>query len=268
MVVTGFEIFGVVASSLSTLNLARTVTESLISTFKHFGNAGAELYDLSERFRSFQGRLDTWATETWQISNNTSVEHYQAIWGLEGWRSIASQIRMIDKTCEDVTTLLAHLLTEEQRKAVERKHGTQLSKISRANPFKRRDSQAEQASDSQSSSANSALSIVRSYNRKREVDELRKLEKKAKKAAKFDQKASFILKNLTQLTDSMSRLDSMFAALEHDANERFYVQFPHLSRNASQQDRLEATRQSLLLERAFGSREASKAFYKWCTSTR
>lgn len=266
MVVTGFEIFGVVTSSLSTLNLARTITESLILTIKEFRDAGAKLHDLNERFSSFQGRLDTWATETWQISETTSLVYYKTIWGADEWQSISNQIRMIDKTCEDVTVLLASLLPEDQRTALEDAHGRKLMKSAKGSAPKK-EPQGSVASSSQPSRSLEKFSVTKRYSRKDEAQKLRDLENKAKKAAKFSQKAAFVLKNSSQLNNAMDRLDSMFASVEHDADERFYVQFPNLPRYAPLRDRLEAVRQSLLLERAFGSREASKALYKWCTSS-
>ena len=111
MVVTGFEIFGAVGTSIALLDMARQGFESFkkdYKDYKKFGQKIAKSHRDCERVNFLIEELSIY----WDLKDQMSDEWYKAFWGDRGWRLIQEQLAAVLIQCEGLAAMIGKVLPE------------------------------------------------------------------------------------------------------------------------------------------------------------
>ncbi|MCJ1228942.1 hypothetical protein MMC12_005606 [Toensbergia leucococca] len=245
-----FGIFGAVSGALGTLNLARVLFTSLITTVREYREAGAKLIDLSHSFDSFLARLDIWA-KCWHVSDESPFELYIALWSYTGCSSIFRQLAFIDKTSEDFARILSKLVNPDKLARLDPKLKLTAARVNR-NVVDYREMELHTWRD------------ARNGHRAGRKEKSKALGKLAQNALSPRDKANFILLKSEQLSEYLDDLNERFNVLYNDALDSFTAMHPSAERTASVTARREIAAASMLLQRALGTKAASEALYQTC----
>ena len=87
MVVTGFEIYGAVGTSIALLNMARQGFQSLKKDYKDYKKFGQKVARTQRNCEHAYYLIEEWS-KYWDLNERRSDEWYRACWGVPGWHLI------------------------------------------------------------------------------------------------------------------------------------------------------------------------------------
>lgn len=248
MVLTGFEVFGAVSGGLGTLNLARSLFQSLSQVVRDYHEAGAQLVNLRKRLIVFQAQLEAWA-KVWQINDATPDDIFVEYWDNAGRDLIWDELGAIDKTVDDFASLLSKLLPDD---AV-----NQLSTQARADVLLRRDREIANWTDPENL-------VERFGQRAIRREESRQLGILARRTPSVKDKAQFIISKSQELSRFVEDLKERYTMLREMSSDLYEAKHPEMPRNISINERRAAAAASLLLKQAQETKAASETLFWAC----
>jgi hypothetical protein len=104
--VTGFEVYGAIGTSVALLNLARQGFKILYDTYKDYQKVGHKIVRLQGDCNAVYFTIEEWR-KSWGLHEKTSDDLYRAFWSERGWDLIQNQVAAIESDCADLA-VLAH----------------------------------------------------------------------------------------------------------------------------------------------------------------
>ena len=265
MVVTGFEIFGAVGTSIALLNMARHGFELLKKDYKDYKNYGQKVAKSHRSCELVYYLIAEWS-KLWDLNVRMSDEWYKAYWSERGWRLIQEQLAAVLIQCEGLAAIIDSALPEhiydqiseadKERIKKRLRERTQRAVIPHLHPLGR--------------VARMLMNKVKNGAWESPKIEIRVLEEHITNATTVRKKALYILSSCDQLQTYLKDLEEDFRKLERLAEaawrDRHGTDYQMSSKTDKQMTALTETHKYVLRE-AKTQREETKALYHCCIST-
>ena len=258
---TGFEVYGAVGTSIALLNLARQGYK----TCSDYRKAGPHMVAAERHCSIIYFNLRAWI-KTWGFDVPMTDELYKASWGEDGWKEIEAQLAAVSIKCADLAAIIDKALpsteTYQQISKDERKRIRAYldQRVPPAKPKLRE--RIRQAFDHR----------VPRLSTDSKVEEIRLLEKHISKSTSARRKVEYVLCSGENLEKHLKALEEDFNLLTRLVKSAWRRQHPSVDHRTSTLNErklvaLTAARQ-FLIEKAKEDRVATKALYKCCSSTK
>ncbi|KAM0795311.1 hypothetical protein BDR22DRAFT_826164 [Usnea florida] len=267
MVVTGFEMFGAVGTSIALLNMARQGFESLKNDYKEYKKYGQSVIKSHRSCEQMCYLIEAWSS-FWDLNVRRSDEWYKAYWSERGWEQIQQQLAAVLIQCEDLAAIIDKALPENIYH--------QISKADKERIKRHLDERAPRNPRQHGPRLHPVERFARMLRNKIKNDawaaktiEIRILEEHITKATKVTKKAKYILISSDQLQTYLKNLEEEFKKLERLAEaawrERHGTDY-RVSKTDKQIIALTETHK-YILRQAKTQREETKALHHCCIST-
>lgn len=268
MVVTGFEIFGAVGTSIALLNMARQGFQSLIKDYKDYKNFGQKVAKTHRSCEHAQYLIEEWS-KYWDLNERMSDEWYRAYWGVRGWQLIEEQIAAVMIQCEGLAAIIDKALPEVIY--------DQIPRADRECIEARLHERAQRAESRDAPHSQALVKLARMLKNKVKSDawkfkilEIHVLEEHITNATTPWKKAKYILKSCDQLQTHLRDLDEDFRKLAELAEKAWRDRHGTDHMALSMTDRkiiALSERHKPVLREAKTHREETKALHHCCTTT-
>ena len=269
--VTGFEVFGAVGTSIALLNLARQGYESLAKTYGEYRKAGPHIVETRRHCSNIYFIVEGWS-RFWGFDVPMTDELLKAYWGEDGWKQIESQWAAVSIKCADLAAIIDKALppTETYDKVTYQDRQRVRACL---------DERAHSKRDIDSSSSKLLKRLrravdprIRKCDTEQVVENIRVLEEHITRSTSAWKKAKYVLSFSEALQTHLKALKEEFDELQWLATTAWRSQHPRVDYSTSTlNDRhlvaLTNARQ-FILEEAKKDRQATKALYGCCSSTK
>ena len=267
MVVTGFEIFGAVGTSIALLNMARQGFESLKNDYKEYKRYGQSVIRSHRSCEQMCYLIEAWSS-FWDLNVQRSDEWYKAYWSERGWEQIQQQLAAVLIQCEDLAAIIDKALPEniyhQISKADKERIKRHLYERAPRNPR-----QHDPHLHLVERFAGMLRNKIKNNAWAAKTIEIRVLEEHITNATKVTKKAKYILISCDQLQTYLKNLEEEFKKLERLAEaawrERHGTDY-RVSKTDKQVIALTETHK-YILRQAQSQREETKALHHCCIST-
>ncbi len=268
--VTGFEIFGVIGTSIALLNLARQGYESLAKTYGDYKKAGPHMVELQRHCSNIYFIIQGW-TRLRGFDVPMTDELYKAYWGEDGWKQIESQLAAVSIKCADLAAIIDRALPptetydqipEEDRERARARLNQRAASTRRNDPpIPRPLRKLRQA----------IYPRISKRDTEKKVEEIHVLEEHITRATSTWKKAKYVLSSSENLQKHLKALEEDFRELTQLVKMAWQLQHPRVNYNTSTLNErhlaaLTNARQSILQE-AKEDRQATKVLYGCCSGT-
>ncbi len=268
--VTGFEIFGVIGTSIALLNLARQGYESLAKTYGDYKKAGPHMVELQRHCSNIYFIIQGW-TRLRGFDVPMTDELYKAYWGEDGWKQIESQLAAVSIKCADLAAIIDRALPptetydqipEEDRERARARLNQRAASTRRNDPpIPRPLRKLRQA----------IYPRISKRDTEKKVEEIHVLEEHITRATSTWKKAKYVLSSSENLQKHLKALEEDFRELTQLVKMAGQLQHPRVNYNTSTLNErhlaaLTNARQSILQE-AKEDRQATKVLYGCCSGT-
>ena len=254
MVVTGFELYGAIGTSVALLNLARQGYESLAKTYSEYRNAGPHVLESRRKCSGMYFRVQSWS-KIWGLDKAMTEELCKAYWGEDGWKEIEGQVAVVHIKCADLAAIIDKALPFNEVYA-------QISKDDR----KQIRACLEQRAPLKSSIPRK---WIPSFNTEQKVEEIRLLEKRIHKSTTAWKKIKYVLSSSKNLREHLKALDEDFDELIRLVDTAWQSQHPTVDHKTSSLDQRHlaalTNARRFLVQKAKEDRSATKALYSCCS---
>ena len=268
MVVTGFEIFGAVGTSIALLNMARQGFEILKNGYKDYKNYGQNVAESHRSCEQMYYLIKEWSS-FWGLNVQMSDEWYKAYWSERGWRLIQEQLAAVLIQCEDLAAIIDRVLPEHIY--------DQISEVDKERVKRRLRERAQRAVCKDVPHLHPLGKVARMLRNKfkngtwaTKTTEIRVLEEHVSNATTLRKKAMYILRSYDQLQTCLKDLEKEFMKLERLAETAWRDRHGTDYRVSSKTDKriiaLTETHRYVLRE-AKTQREETEALHHCCIST-
>ena len=268
MVVTGFEIYGAVGTSIALLNMARQGFQSLKKDYKDYKNFGQEVAKTHRSCEHAHYLIEEWS-KYWDLDERRSDELYRAYWGVRGWQLIEEQLAAVMIQCEGLASIID--------KALPRNIYDQIPRADRECIEARLHERAQRAESGDASHSQALVKVAQMLKNKVKNDgwkfkilDIHVLEEHITNATTPWKKANYILRSCDQLQTHLKNLDEDFRKLAELAEkawrDRHGTDHMALSMTDRQIIALSEKYKPVLRE-AKTHREETKALHHCCTTT-
>ena len=269
--VTGFEIYGAVGTTIALLNLARQGYESLAKTYGDYRKAGPHIVEVRRHCSNMYFNIQGW-TRRWGFDIPMTDELYKAYWGEDGWKQIETQLAAVSTKCADLAAIIDKALpsteTYDQIPEDDRKRAREY--LDKRAPSTRR---VDPSSSRLLKRIRQAIDPTASRcDIEKKVGEIRVLEEHITRATSPLRKARYVLSSGENLQKHLRSLEEEFDELTRLVKTAWRLQHPKLDYNTSTLNErhlaaLTKARQSILQE-AKEDRPGTMALYSCCSDTK
>lgn len=263
--VTGFEIYGAIGTSIALLNLARQAYESLAKTYSDYSKAGPNILATQGKCSVMYFRVQTWCN-IWGLDKPMTVEMCKAYWGEDGWNEIERQIAVVSIKCADLAAIIDKVLPD-----------TALANISEDDRKQIRACLEQRTSSTRPMHWKWIRRVVDPrvpvpwINTEQRVEEIHLLEKRIHNSTSTRKKIKYVLSLSENLQKHLKALEEDFDALTRLTDTAWQSQHPkvdHKTSTLNERHLAALTKANIfLLQEAKEDRLATKALYSCCSTT-
>ncbi len=225
MVVTGFEVYGAVASTIALLNFAQLSLRSLVEAKKEFQNFGPNTENVRHSCELLYLDVKNWS-DFWGFHTLTTREEYAGFWGEDGWNVIEKRLDDITDKCADIIVMVVTSLPPTQTydqipKSDQERISAYLQRCTPHTKF---------AGHSRSRLFQKIwprpLSEIKEYTRSRRAREQRILEENINRSTSAWKKIKYVLWSSKKLQIQLEAIKNEFGSLIKTTEMAWYSQHP------------------------------------------
>ena len=257
MVVTGFEIYGAIGTSIALLNLARQGYGSLVETYSEYRRAGSHILAAQRHCSMIYFNVQGWI-KFWGFDIPMTDELYKAYWGEDGWNLIGSQLAVVSIKCADLAAFIDKALLPSN-------NYDELPEDDRRRARECLDRRAPPVRVRQVF----GLRIPR-FGTDLKVEEIRLLEEHMTRCTSAFKKGKYVLSSSKKVQKHLKALEDDFDALKRLVKTAWPLQHPNVDYKSStlNERHLAAITKArkFLVQEAKEDRPATKALYSCCST--
>ena len=269
--VTGFEIYGAVGTSIALLNFARQGYDSLAKTCSDYRKAGPNIVAAQGQCSILYFNIQSWAA-IWDFDKPMPEELRKAYWGEHGWKEIKRQGAVVSIRCAELAAIIDKALPFNEAYAqISEDDQKQIRACleQRAPPDNRAPPTRHMPRTWMKSVVDPRFPWLET---EQKVEEIRLLEKRIQRSTSARKKIKYVLSSSKTLEKHLEALKEDFDALKELADVAWNSQHPKVDHKTStlNERHLAALTKahSFLVQEAKKDRLAIKALCSCCSSTK